>query len=45
MKIIFTQSISASGTSETEMRINGTPCGRFETEADGIKWAKSNGLI
>ena len=43
--ITFTKSISANGTSETEMRINGTPWGRFETEADGMAWAKSNSLI
>jgi|TARA_R110000782_G_scaffold70588_4_gene141763 hypothetical protein len=43
--IIFTKSISATGTSETEMRINGIPWGRFKTEADGIAWAKSNSLI
>ena len=42
---IFTQSISATGATETEMRINGIPWGRFETEAEGTAWAKSNGLI
>jgi len=43
--ILFTKSISATGTSEIEMRINGIPWGRFKTEAEGTAWAKSNGLI
>tara|TARA_R110000744_G_scaffold90984_3_gene176586 strand:- start:830 stop:964 length:135 start_codon:yes stop_codon:yes gene_type:complete len=43
--IIFTKSITATGTSETEMRINGIAWGRFETEAEGMAWAKLNNLV
>jgi len=43
--ITFYKTINADGKRAFEMRISGTPWGRFNTERDGLNWAKLNNLV
>ena len=43
-KIKFHKTTSSEGKQAFEMRISGTPWGRFDTKQDGLSWAKLNNL-